>query len=256
MSEIPSEYFDDFYHSLVGTDEQAQRLHEELAERVRNRGETADPFTALDIGVLNAIQGAALEYDNPMRQASTVANGIFGLRLALATLRTLDSLYTTHATVPQEIERVTRATNLALLHLHGIAFGNKANATINIGALMLGRNPRNPLSVVRIGARTLFSPKVVDRRYTHPRSYRVHKDAAGQMDIHPSFKNRGSPPSTTGCPAAHSRVESRGKKRSGLFTLMKVAGGVTVAEIYPNHFPMREATEEQTAVPQLVTPID
>jgi hypothetical protein len=234
---VPEGHFEQFFAPLVGDETQADAFHDRLAERLEAPDDAAtDPYAKLQKGVLEVVRETATGHlgddveGRELRHWQRLeVNGDLGSRAVVAGLKAVGSIYETEAEIPQRLSNVQRSTSRVLKHIYGAAFAGKMVGAVNLTALLWGRNPRRPLTLLYVKEAALAPPGA------HRRSFNVETDAEGQLDIRPRYKHMGRVLDRR-CPATQTRVERGGRQRSALLMFMNTIGEVAIEDIFPNQF--------------------
>ncbi len=234
---ITPEVFEPYYEELVGDPTRVDTFREDLASRV-NLHPDADPYDRLRSSAALLMHGATRnvpDLDDEVK-ARIYRNEEFGMRLTTGVLRGIDAVYTERATAPQDIANVTQNTNVALLHLYSIAFGDAGDAFANEATYFHGRDPQK--RIARTVAKVQFAIDSMRRRAVmNNRTFVVEEDEAEQLDIGPRFTRRRSPKGTSRkCPASEARVDTGTRHKPALWVVMEAVGSVAITEIFTRHF--------------------
>lgn len=241
---IPGRVYDQFFTPLVGSEAAIQELQDGLTAAVRAHpvGDyyASDPYDRLKHSFSSAVQAAAHGTSTTADQLQhLVNNGMPGIGIAARSLQTVGDIYTAQAQVPQGADVVRASARTATKMVYGVAFSGKVVGGLNLEALAMGTNPRNPLTypLSMLGLITMRIPPIVG---ISRRSFKVDTDAEGQISITQRYR-RLSKANDGQCPATQSRVTSAGgDKRPELLSLLTVLEDVVVKEIYPYQFPVKD----------------
>lgn len=251
MSLVQPSSLEQFYEPLVGDAARVDELKDLLTELVNPGSEEFDytnPYLRLYEGAASLIDRAASRIPDAggTEKLAIRNNGDFAMGQTVSVVEAVGKVYEARAKVPQDIDRVQRSTDKALLHLYGIAFSDNSTAFINLVSYFRGRNPRNPLSYaaakyILLASRLGVRQPPLDSVRT--RAFSAEEDEAGQLDVRPKFKRRLPKKVGQKCPASEIRTGEVSGQRSALWMLMGAVGEVAVKEIFPNYFPIADSTE-------------
>jgi hypothetical protein len=236
---VPPELFDQFFDRLAGPDN-IYVVQGALAETVNTPNDKLDKFQILARAVDGVVNWATRNLDVEDTEESRLwkenifAQGKVGVTGTVDTLRAIDRLYVNRASAPQEHGNVIKNTHRALRHLHKVAFSGAEIGKVNLEALYLGLNPKNPLLLPLIELSHVHRTRALKGNISH-RAFRVSKDKEGQLDINPKYSHLPEAGDRK-CPATGAIVETISGPRSGLYTFMKIMGTVAIEEIFPHDF--------------------
>jgi hypothetical protein len=244
MDYIPPQAWDQFYAPLVGSPAARARLRSHLIKAVAETPNDDDPYHYLGVGLDSAVEEAAYGIPDATigTQEKIEVNSELGGILAIEALRTVGSLYSSRARVPQLPLAVGQSARRASDYIFGMAFsGGGTVGMYNITCASLGLDPRDPANrpTVREAMRQTpprASPTVSEQTFRT-------REAEGQLTIWPRFQ-RAPGNGFVRCPATGARVAVEGGLRSGLRTLLGAVSEVTVEEIYPRYFPIAPPKNE------------
>lgn len=247
---IPAEYLEEALEPLVGTPTAVGAfigsLSASLDAKIRRGssvealydGLQADTFSAIELSVAKATHTSAADPALKQEwQSNMRTNGMFGMQVIVAGLRSVGSLYENHAIVPQRKTAVGRNVRMAMGQIHGIALADRLSGACNLASFHLGRDPHRLVNSLRIGyflLRSDFSNFNLDRFFVVDDTNDAASDA---LVMEPKFRKLGRFVADHKCPVATTRVDTGEKgRKQALWALMGAVGSVAISSIYPRQF--------------------
>ena len=249
---VPRATYERIFSSILGTAEDVEAFRSNLTDslatpsRLRHRS----PYSRLSRGLFNALT-TAVKKETPVDNERQVilSNAEIGIKLAVASLRTVGDMYTERAVVAQRKSVVERSVKASNNYVLAGSYTDAITTMRNMSALKAGVDPAPNANFLPILGMATFILLTGDPRKFSQRSYDTKTDHQGQVSVQPRFARvLPDPDNVKHCPASEIRVP--GNEYVGTQALagfIGVASGVAIEEIYPRYF---EIVDEKPLISQ------